>query len=72
MDAHDTSGTPPAGQQALERDIEMTRARLGRTTHLLAEKMDVKAQARRHAPVLAAAALTVAAVAALMIWRRQS
>jgi LPXTG-motif cell wall-anchored protein len=83
----ESSAHPADETQALRNEIEQTREHLGGTVEQLAAKADVKKQARakaRHAldksartareqrgPLAAAVGALVAALAALIIWKRR-
>ncbi len=78
---------PDADKDAIEADIEQTRAELGETTSALAAKLDVPQQARQKvdetkqrvaqktAPVrnnaVPIAAVAAVAVVGLLLWRRR-
>jgi chromosome segregation ATPase len=79
----ESSGHPADEAQALRDEIEQTREHLGDTVEQLAAKADVKKQARhaldkstrsareRRGPLAAAVAALVAALAALIVWKRR-
>jgi len=59
-------------QAQLEAEIEAQREQLADTVDALAARLDVKAQARTHAPQLAAAAAAlVVVVVGWTVWRRR-
>ena len=84
MTTPDPNGTSvPTDREAIEADIEATRADLGDTVDALSRKLDVKSRVSakaadttgrvRREPVVPAAVLAGALLAlALVVWRRRS
>jgi hypothetical protein len=84
----DQDGSPtPTDREAIEADIEATRANLGETVDALSRKLDVKARVRAKATdttqkvrtraqeqpaIPIAAAAGVVLLVALVVWRRRS
>ena len=80
----DPTATPtPGSREAIEADIEATRANLGETVDALSRKLDVKSRVRakaaettdrvrREPAVPAAVGAGLLLVVALLVWRRRS